>query len=268
MFDYTNNPTCREEMPMSVAALESLLERRWHGAVVRERASAGSGWLSGIEAVDQALGSVGIPRGRLTEVFGDCSSGKTTLVYALLAACTRRGDIGAYIDPQVSLFAPAAQAAGIELERLIVVRPSNVDALRRAVDAIVRSGACAVVAVDSAGDTLQTHHCARLVAQAEKTDTALVMISQGESQVLASFASVRLRMRRLSPMWQTGDDGGSRLAGYQVALDVTKSKLCAPGKHAEFHACLPDVIASWPQSIEPAAQHSWEEDDARATITA
>ncbi len=255
---------------MSVAALESLLERRWHGALARGPAHAAAGWLSGIQAIDQTLGSTGIPQGRLTEIFGDCSSGKTTLVYALLAACTRRGDIGAYIDPQLSLFAPAAQAAGIDLERLIVVRPNNAGALRRAVDAIVRSGACAVVAVDGAGDALQTHHCARLVAQAEKTGTALVTISHGESQVLASFASIRLRMRRLSPLWQQGDDGSSRLGGYQIALEVAKSKLSAPGKHAVFQACMLDVTASWPVSNDPIPSIAppWEEEDARATITA
>jgi hypothetical protein len=218
--------------------------------------------------LDRALGPTGIPHGRLTEIFGDVSSGKTTLAYALLAVCTRRGDIGAYVDPENGLFAPAAEAAGIDLERLIVVRPRQAQALRRAVDAIVRSGECAVVVLDgTSANVLQPHHCARLVSQAEKNGTTLVALSHGDSQPLASFASLRVRMRELSPLWQPGSDGGSRLSGYGIALDVAKSRLTAPGKSAAFEAYMLDVVGSWPAASRYDAQESEEEDDSRcATI--
>jgi hypothetical protein len=255
---------------MSVAALQSLIESRWNGAAAHRRVLPIAGWSTGIASLDRALGPIGIPHGRLTEIFGARSSGKTTLAYAMLAACTHRGDIGAYIDPQASLFAPAAEAAGIDLERLIVVRPSHPQALRRAVDAIVRSGACAVVVVDAAdGDALQTHHCARLVAQAERNATTLVALSHGDSQALASFASLRVHMHGLAPLWQAGSDGGGRLSGYGITLDVAKSRLGAPGMSAAFEACIRDIIVSWPMPAAcPDDQRSQElEDDARhATI--
>jgi hypothetical protein len=232
---------------MPVAALESMLERRWHGAAVHGHALPLTGWTTGIPSLDQALGPSGIPRGRLTEIFGDASSGKTTLAFAVLAACTRRGDIGAYVDPENTLFAPAAEAAGIILDRLIVVRPKTEQAVRRAADAIVRSGACAVVVLDGTSvDVLQTHHYARLVSQAERNSITLVVLSRGESQPLASFASLRVRMRELSPRWQPGSNGGGRLSGYGIALDVTKSRMGAPGKSAAFDAHLPDITRSWP----------------------
>ena len=255
---------------MSVAALQSLIESRWSGAAVHGRVLPITGWPTGIASVDRALGPTGIPCGRLTEVFGERSCGKTTLVYALLAACTHRGDIGAFIDPQASLFAPAAEAAGIDLERLIVVRPGHAQALRRALDALVRSGACAVVVVDAAGaEALQTHHCARLVAQAERTATTLIALSQGDSQALASFASLRLRMHGLAPLWQDGSDGGARLSGYGISLDIAKSRMGAPGKSATVEVCIPDVSNSWPVPVagpDDRGSQELEDDDRYATI--
>jgi hypothetical protein len=232
---------------MPVAALKSMLERRWHGAAVHGHALALTGWTTGNPSLDRALGPTGIPHGRLTEIFGTASSGKTTLAFALLAACTHRGDIGAYVDPDNTLFAPAAEAAGIHLDRLIVVRPKTEQAVRRAADAIVRSGACAVVVLDGmSASALQTHHCARLVSQAERNGITLVALSRGESQPLASFASLRVRMREVSPLWQPGSDGGGRLSGYSISLDIAKSRMGAPGRNAGFDARMPDVTMSWP----------------------
>lgn len=247
-FDYTNSPTrVREESAMSATAIESLLERRFHGAAVHAKAAPSrSGWTTGIADLDRALGPVGVPHGRITELFGESSSGKTSLVYALLAAVTVRGDIGAYVDPDRALFAPSAQAAGIDLSRLIVVRPSEAATLRRAVDAIVRSGACAVTVLDgSSADALQSHHYARLAAHAEKNGTSLVVLSRGGSGPLASFASLRVHLRGLSPLWQAGSDGSARLCGYRIACTVAKSKFSSPGKSASFDVRFPDVAGSW-----------------------
>jgi len=258
MFDYTDYPTyIHGKISMPVAALENMLERRWHGAALHGHVLSLTGWTTGIPSLDLALGPTGIPHGRLTEIFGDASSGKTTLAFALLAACTRRGDIGAYVDPENSLFAPAAEAAGIDLDRLIVVRSKAEQALRRAADAIVRSGACSVVVLDGiSASALQTHHCARLVSQAERNGITLVALSRGESQPLASFASLRVRMRDLSPLWQSGSDGGGRLSGFRIVLEVAKSKMGAPGRSAAFDAHIPGVTMSWPGG----ERHSREEE--------
>lgn len=246
---------------MSVSALKSLLESRWHGPAVHGHAQALSGSITGIDDLDRALGVVGIPAGRLTEIFGERSCGKTTFAYALLAKYTRQGDIGAFIDPERSFFAPAAESAGIVLDRLLVVRPRDAAACRRAADAVVRGGACAIVILDgTSSEALQTHHCARLVAQAEKTATTLLALSRGVSQPLASFASLRIRARGLLPLWQPGSHchGDSRLAGYRVAFDVAKSKMGTPGKTASFEVYLADVAGSWPMPLADADEGKFE----------
>ena len=226
---------------MSVAALKSLLETRWHGAAVYGHAQPVEGLPPDCYRSTALLEPIGIPKGRLTEAFGERSCGKTTLAQGLLAGCTGRGDVGALIDPERSFFAPAAESAGVILDRLIVVRPRDAAAYRRAADALVRSGACAIVVMDGANEeTLQTHHCARLVAQAEKTATTLFVLSRGRSQPLASFASLRVRMHRLAPLWQDGSDGGARLS-MGITLDIAKSRMGAPGKSAAVDVCLPDV---------------------------
>jgi RecA/RadA recombinase len=208
---------------------------------------------SGIAELDALLGSAGIPKGQLTELFGARSSGKTTLAFAILAACTRAGGIGAYVDPTGAFFAPAAAGAGIDMRRLIVVRPRSAAAARRAIDALVRGGACGVVALDCSESpgALQTHHCARLAAQAEKTATALVIITDGGAQAVASFASLRLRARGLTPVWQEGSDAGARLAGCATSIEIAKSRAVAPGRGASIAAPLPEVAGTWPTTSHP-----------------
>jgi len=139
-------------MPHSISELQAAVNRRWHGAAVtigRPQVDPGTVLSVGAE-LEAAVGQAGIPQGRLTEVLGGPSSGKTSLALAALAACTSAGSIGAYVDPGGTFFAPAAAGAGIQLQRLLVVRPSNLDVARRAVDALVRCGACSVVVFDCA----------------------------------------------------------------------------------------------------------------------
>jgi hypothetical protein len=184
----------------------------------------------------------------MTELFGARSSGKTMVAFALLATAIREGALGAYVDPQGGFFAPAAAGAGIDTRRLIVVRPRDVAGIRRAADALVRGGACAVVVLDcsEAPRALQTHHCARLVSQAEKTGTVLVVVTSGDMQPVASFASLRLRAHALAPLWQDGSDGSGRLLGCCAFVDIAKSRAIAPGRSARLHAVLSDVAGTWP----------------------
>ncbi len=235
-------------MATSVAELRSALERRWQGVIPHAAAPVRPGMQSGIADLDALLGPSGVPRGQLTELFGSRSSGKTMVAFALLASATRDGALGAYVDPWGSFFAPAAVAAGIDVRRLIVTRPRDAAAARRATDALVRGGACAIVVVDCAElpGTLQTHHCARLVAQAEKSGTTLVVITNGDAQAVASFASLRVRAHGLTPVWQEGSEGSGRLSGCVASVDIAKSRAIAPGRSARFAASLPDVAGTWP----------------------
>jgi hypothetical protein len=249
----------------SVAELRSLIERRWQGAIARVGAAPAPGALTGDPGLDAALGAGGIPRGRLAELFGAPSSGKTTLAFAVLAACTRAGEIAAWVDPSRAFFAPAAAAAGIDLRRLVIVRPSDAAAARRAVDALVRGGACAVVALDCAGlgDALRAHHCARLVAQAERTGTVLLVLSGGDVPAVASFASVRLRAEGLAPRWQAGSAGSGRLAGCAVSITVAKSRTAAPGKRVLVQAFVSDVAGTFLSTADSSAPLHIDEMDAQ-----
>jgi hypothetical protein len=238
---------------------------RWHGQAMLGKVQPVGVFATGMSSLDRALGTGGIPLGRLTEIFGERSSGKTTLAYGLLARCTKAGDLGAWIDPEKSFFAPAAEPAGVVLERLIVIRPRDEAGCRRAADALVRSGACSIVVLDGAScEALQAHHCARLVSQAEKTGTILLALSRGHSQPLAAFASLRIRTCGLAPCWQAGRHAASdsRLAGYAITCNVVKSKVSAPGGSAALDAAFAEVAGSWPQS---PSQHLKERfDRARA----
>ena len=246
-------------MPQSVAELRTLLERRWPGAAAALNVAVdlqvdrlGAAQADGRAKARPLPLLQSLPAGRLTEVFGPQSSGKTTWALAVVAAITSADDLAAYVDLPGSFFAPAAAGAGVDLRRLLVVRPRSAAAARRAVDALVRGGACAVVVFDcgSLGDVLQAQHCTRLVAQAEKTGTRLLIVSCGNAAVVASFASLRLRACGLMPLWQDGS-GGGRLAGCALVVEVVKARTFAPGvtighPATRWIVALPDVAGTWP----------------------
>ena len=219
---------------------------------------------TGAIALDVALGIGGIPRGRITEIYGQESSGKTTLAYHVVAEAQKAGGIAAFVDAEHSVDALYAAQLGVDVDSLLVSQPDTGEEALEIVDALVRSGAVDVVVLDSVaalvpkaeieGDMGDSHMGlqARLMSQAlrkiggslSKSNTAAIFINQirekigvmfGNPEVtpggraLKFWSSVRLDVRRIETLKVNGEAVGTR-----VRVKVAKNKVAPPFKRAEF----------------------------------
>ncbi|MFH1464253.1 MAG: recombinase RecA [Pseudomonadota bacterium] len=219
---------------------------------------------TGSFALDLALGTGGIPKGRVTEIYGPESSGKTTLALHCIAEAQRRGGVAAIIDAEHALDVAYARALGINTEELLISQPDFGEQALEIADTLVRSGAIDIVVVDSVaalvpraeiegemGD-MQPGLQARLMSQAlrkltgsiHKSNCAMVFINQvrykigvmyGNPEVtsggnaLKFYASVRMEIRRVASIKADGTDVGNR-----VRVKVVKNKLAPPFRKVEF----------------------------------
>jgi recombination protein RecA len=219
---------------------------------------------TGSLALDLALGVGGIPRGRVTEIFGPESSGKSTLAQHILAEAQKAGGMAAYIDVEHALDPAYASAIGIKVEDLLISQPDTGEQALEIAEALVRSNAVDVVVVDSVaalvpraeiegemGDSLPGLQ-ARLMSQAlrklaaaiSRSRTAVIFINQLREKVgivfgnpevtpggraLKFYSSVRIDLRRIETLKQANQVVGSR-----VRAKVVKNKVAAPFRTAEF----------------------------------
>ena len=219
---------------------------------------------TGCLALDLALGIGGIPRGRITEIYGPESSGKTTLCQHVIAECQRMGGIAAFVDVEHALDPTYAQRCGVNIDELYISQPDTGEQGLEITEALVRSGAVDVVVVDSVaalvpqaeieGDMGDAHMGlqARLMSQAlrkltgaiKRSNTAVIFTNQLRMKIgvlfgnpetttggnaLKFYAAVRLDMRRMEAIKQGGDVTGNR-----VRVRVKKNKVAPPFKVAEF----------------------------------
>ncbi len=223
-------------------------------------ASVSTGSLS----LDLALGIGGLPRGRIIEIFGPESSGKTTLVYHVIAEAQRRGGICAFIDAEHAMDPAYAKRIGVDIDNLLVSQPDTGEQALEICDLLVRSGALAVVAIDSVaaltpkaeieGEMGDSHVGlqARLMSQAlrklagtlNRTETICFFTNQLREKIgvmfgspettsggraLRFYASIRLDIRRIETL-----KDGVEAFGNRVRVKVVKNKVAPPFKQAEF----------------------------------
>jgi recombination protein RecA len=219
---------------------------------------------TGSLSLDLALGIGGLPRGRIVEIFGPESSGKTTLVYHVIAEAQRRGGICAFIDAEHAMDPTYAKNIGVNIDELLVSQPDTGEQALEICELLVRSGAVAVVAIDSVaaltpkaeieGEMGDSHVGlqARLMSQAlrklagtlNRTDTICIFTNQLREKIgvmfgsnettsggraLKFYASARLDIRRIETL-----KDGVEAYGNRVRVKVAKNKVAPPFKQAEF----------------------------------
>jgi len=219
---------------------------------------------TGSISLDSSLGVGGLPRGRVTEIYGPESSGKTTLALHAIAEAQKSNGIAAFIDAEHAFDRFYAQKLGVDIENLLVSQPDNGEQALEIVDNLVRSGALDIVVIDSVaaltprseiegemGDSkmglqarLMSQALRKLTANISKTGTCCVFINQLREKIgvmfgnpetttggnaLKFYSSVRLDIRKMNTIKDGEDTVGNR-----VKVKVVKNKVAPPFKRAEF----------------------------------
>lgn len=249
------------------AAMEQIRGRFGEGSIMKfgdAKASHVEAITTGCLSLDIALGVGGVPRGRIIEIFGPESSGKTTLAQHIIAEAQKLGGIVAFVDAEHALDPDYAAKIGVRVKDMIISQPDTGEQALEIVETLVRSNAIDVIVVDSVaalvpqkeieGDMGDSHMGlqARLMSQAlrkltgivSKSNTLIIFINQTRMKIgvffgnpetttggtaLKFYASVRIEVRRAAKIQQ-----GDRTIGNRVKVNIVKNKVAAPFRTTEF----------------------------------